>query len=132
MARSRLHTIAPDLDAALTKAPTVHRRAAAWAVARWAVECVGLSHPAVTEALSGSHLGGLGVVVAELDKRYFELAESGRATQVVFGHARAASAVEFAARGEVAEAVYEAAIATDDVPGVRAVVASVLGIAGPA
>jgi hypothetical protein len=46
--------------------------------------------------------------------------------EVAFSRARAASAVDFAARGEPAEAVYEAGIAADDWAGLQIVVEAVL------
>ena len=120
----------PDLAAAIAKAPASRRQQAAWATARWAVGRVGLAHPAIAAALAGGQLGEVPAVAAELDELYLAANESGAARSMVlaaFGQARAASAVEFAARSEPAEAVYEAAIATDDVPGIRAIIASVLG-----
>jgi hypothetical protein len=46
--------------------------------------------------------------------------------QVAFSLARAAGAVEFAARGEFVEAIYESGIAVDDWPELRRVIASIL------
>jgi hypothetical protein len=130
VAISRLHTLDADLAAVIATSPPSHRQNAAWAAARWAVSRVGLAHPAITAALADGQLGELSAVAAELDELYLAADESEAAPSTVlaaFGRARAASAVEFAARGETEEAVYEAAIATADLPGTRAVIASVLG-----
>jgi hypothetical protein len=130
MERTRLQTVAPDLDKAIAAAPAEVASSAAWAAARWAVEQVGLSHPAIAEALSGTCVGKVPALAARLDKEYFALDNDGRAPEAtvldVFSKARAASAVEFAARGEAAEAIYEAIIATDDIASVRSVVLSAL------
>jgi hypothetical protein len=48
------------------------------------------------------------------------------AVLAAFGRARAANALEFAIRGEGAEAVYEAAVCCDDVSGLRRAVAAAL------
>jgi hypothetical protein len=69
------------------------------------------------------------LLVAELDERYFELQrrfECGGCSltdvESAFSHARAASAIQFAAEGKAAEAVYESAIATDSLAELRPVV----------
>jgi hypothetical protein len=135
--RSRLHTIAPDLDATLAALPPEAARRAAWSAARWAVERVGLDHPAVAEALASLRLGAVAHLVEELDQRYHALSErhdeslvSEEAVMTAFRAARAAAAVEFAAKGEPIEAVYEAAQAGDEIPAIPAIrqlVASSLG-----
>ncbi len=133
MVRTRLNAVAPDLEAAIAAVPTDQQRNAAWAAARWALERVGLSHPAINEAVATGVVGSVGTLVVEYDDRYFELQELnelGECTvenvQMAFSLARAAGAVEFAARGEFVEAIYESGIAADDWPGLRLVVTSFL------
>jgi hypothetical protein len=97
------------------------------------LERVGLSHPAITEAMATGVTGDVSTLVVEYDDKYFELQalnELGKCTvenvQVAFSLARAAGAVEFAARGEFVEAIYESGIAVDDWPELRRVIASIL------
>jgi hypothetical protein len=138
--RTRLNTIAPDLDATLAAAPAQSTRQAAWSAARWAVERVGLDHPAVREALTTHRLGSVPRLVNELDERYFALSQkreeerdqrymarpeeheeisvSNEEVRAAFRLARAAAAVEFAASGEPIEAIYEAAHAADEIPAI--------------
>lgn len=130
MEASRLNSFARDVASALYAAPAVARQRAAEFAAAWAVARTGLTHP----ALSAGTADEAAALAAELDERYFTLAEerdAGRATtgQVVtaFERARAASAVEFARRGEPAEAVYEAAAASQDWSELRAELLSLLG-----
>ncbi len=113
-ARNRLDTFAPELAAALRVASPDRARRAAQAAAEWAVARTGLSHP----ALADGPVDPIAALAAELDERYFEASESangGLATTdevlAAFGRARAASAVEFLRRGELGEAIYEAAAA---------------------
>ena len=134
MAMTRLYSIAPDLDFSIAAAPIDRREVASWEAARWAVQRVGLSIPAINEAMNTGRLGNVPFVIAELDERYFELQElmeAGQGSQdeviVAFSMARAAQAVGFAASGEHVEAVYEAGIAADDWPGLRALISSCLG-----
>jgi hypothetical protein len=116
---SRLAHVDPGLLAALEAATEAGRRRAAAAVARWAADRTGLPAPPPDPA--------------GLDDDYFELqrlAEANRAPEgaalEAFAWARAASAAEFAAAGEAAEAVYEALAVADDPAAVRAVVAAAL------
>jgi hypothetical protein len=126
---SRLNSFARDVASALRKAsPDAQRRAAEFA-AGWAVARTGLTHP----ALAGGTADDLAALVAELDDRYFALTEARDAGQAsaeqvakAFELARAASAAEFARRGEPAEAVYEAAAAADDWSELRAGLLSLL------
>jgi len=127
---SRLNTFARDVAIALRAASVNDRQRAADFAAMWAVTRTGLSHPAV----AGGTADDAAALAAELDERYFTLSEerdTGRATSeqvaAAFGRARAASAVEFARRGEPAEAVYEAAAAADDWSELRAGLLSLLG-----
>lgn len=131
MTRTRLHTIAPDLNAALRSAAVERRRAVSWVVARWAIDRTGLSDRAIDAAFAGVATPDIAALVEDLDRQYFDLQDAsetdpdiGPAMLVAFSKARAASAVDFAARGEAVEAVYEAGQATDDWAGLRALVAS--------
>src|SRR5262245_16240328 len=122
--RTRLQTMAPELDAAMRAAPVERCVSAGWRAARWAVERTGLRETAVDAALAGR-------AVDELDRHYFELQQACEADPerapvwlAVFSKARAASAVNFASRGECMEAVYEAGHATNDWAGLRALLES--------
>lgn len=134
MTRTRLHTIAPSIDAILAKAEASRRGAAGWAAARWAVDRVGLADAALEEGFSTHDLGTIPSVVEEIDSRYFalqELVDAGHAqhrrdADAAFSCARAASAVEFAARGEAVEAVYEAGVAVDDWASLASVIEAAL------
>jgi hypothetical protein len=117
---SRLATLAPELEEALLKTTAERRATIGLAAAKWAIERTGLKDPVVLEALSGNQSASLTSVIATLDERYFRLkeeADEGRGVplewQRVFSAARAASAVDFAIRGNASEAIYEAAQATD-------------------
>jgi hypothetical protein len=133
MSDSRLSTVCPDLDEALNSAPLDRRLRAGWVAARWAIEQTGLSHPVVSAAKMGSTSEPISALVVELDERYFDLQEScdegecsKEAVLTAFGRARAANALEFAVRGDAAEAVYEATMCSDDVAALRRVLASAL------
>jgi len=130
---SRLSTLCPDLDAAICSAPHDRRLQAAWAAAQWAIHHTGLSHPAISAANIGGPTAAIAALVGELDDQYFELQElcdegecSKEKVLAAFGRARAANALEFAVRGEAAEAVYEAAVCCDDVSDLRRAVAEAL------
>ena len=131
MTRTRLHTIAPDLDAALGSAAVERRRSVSWIVARWAIDRTGLSNPTIDAAFAGVATRDITALVEDLDRQYFDLQDAsetdpdiGPAALIAFSKARAACAVDFAAPGEVVEAVYEAGQATGDWAGLRALVAS--------
>jgi hypothetical protein len=128
---SRLNSFARDVAAALRAAPADARRRAAEFAAGWAMARTGLTHP----ALAAGTADEAAVIAADLYERYFALSEArdaGRATTeqvaAAFEQARAASAVEFARRGEPAEAVYEAAAAADDWSELRAGLLSLLQV----
>ncbi len=129
--RSRLQSVAPELDTMLQAVGPRARLDVGLSVARFAVESVGLDEPVAAAALAirSGDAAELGALVARLDEQYFaleDLNELGQAypSQVLeaFSKARAAAAVEFAVRGEYAEAVYEAGMATDDWAAIRAIV----------
>ncbi len=129
MEASRLNTFARDVAAALQAATPDARQCAAEFAARWAIAHTELAHPAVAAGTADD----AAALAAELDERYFALSEerdAGRATTeqvaAAFEQARAASAVEFARRGEPAEAVYEAAAAAQDWSELRAGLLSLL------
>jgi hypothetical protein len=123
--------MAPELDEAIRAAPLERRVSAGWRAARWAVERTGLREPAVDAALAGGAVHDLTALVDELDRQYFDLQQA-RASDLepapvwlgVFSKARAASAVNFAVRGESAEAVYEAGHATNEWAGLRTLLES--------
>jgi hypothetical protein len=141
MAFARLKANAPTLVDAIESTSKAGRRKIAIAVAALAIERVGLSSEAITEAMAALTSGAVGdtpararvVEFAEsLDNKYFELQE-GRLTHdetapymKVFSQARAASALACAlyANSEKAalEATYEAIIALDDVSEIEALV----------
>jgi hypothetical protein len=127
---SRLNSFDPDVAAALRGASAGDRQRAADFAAAWAVARTGLTHPAVTAGTADD----AAALAAELDERYFASSEerdAGRAdagqVAAAFERARAASAVEFARRGEPAEAVYEAAAAAEDWSELQAGLLSILG-----
>jgi len=127
---SRLNMFARDVASALRAAPADARQRAADLAAAWAVARTGLAHPAVAAGTADD----VAALAAELDERYFALSEerdAGRASTeqvaAAFERARAASAVEFARSGEVAEAVYEAAAAAEDWSELRSRLLSLLG-----
>lgn len=97
--------------------------------ALWSVARTGLAHA----SLVAGTLDDVAALAVELEERYFVLYEerdAGRSSteQVVaaFELARAASAVEFARRGDAAEAVYEATCAAEDWSELRAGLLSIL------
>jgi hypothetical protein len=127
--RSRLNTVAPDLEAAVLAMTPDRRRSTALSAVRWALDLVQLSHPVIEKALASGQAEGLGSFVQELDEQYFLLQEtrdSGRASERevlrAFALARTVSALEFATRDEPLEAIYEAGIATDNWPALRNVI----------
>jgi hypothetical protein len=135
MPQSRLSTVAPEIEAALAKMGAEESRAVGWIAARWAIQKVQLSHPVIDEIVSSGGRGGaLASVVEELDAAYFGLQESRDAggasedeVRRAFSLARAASALDFAARGEPLEALYEAGTATGDWAQLGALVTSKRG-----
>src|SRR5262245_32893640 len=112
--RSRLSTAFPDLDAVIqANSPDIGLKAA-WVAARWAVKKAKLAHPAIAAAHEDGPVREVSRLVKQLDKQYFdqqEAWENGQGTKAewlaTFRQARAASAIEFAIRGEAAEAIYE-------------------------
>jgi hypothetical protein len=125
----------PELYRQICAATDEQRRRAAAAVARWAVNRVGLKHPALDRALShlrsGSPAGpavasAVEKLVEDLDLEYENTGEQERAGASphvsAFELARAASSVSFALSGDAAQAAYEAMFATDDRLKARAVV----------
>jgi hypothetical protein len=94
---------------------------------------VGPEHPAIAEGLASGKLGDLPALAAQLDDYYLvlhardeELKEATPEGLEAFSRARAASAVELAARGEPYEAIYEAGMAANDWPGLQDVVEAAL------
>jgi hypothetical protein len=136
MGRLSLSPDCADLDAPLAAAPDAVRVQAGWAVAQWAIQHNGLSHPALAQARLGGPSEPIAALVEELDNRYFELQElldeegerSKADVLAAFRRARAANSLEFAVRGEADEAVYEAAASTEDVGTLRQVVMGALGL----
>jgi hypothetical protein len=107
----RLSTVCPDLDDALSSASADHCIQAGWAAAQWAIHQTGLSHPAISAAQIGGPTDAIAELVNALGDQYFELQElcdagecSKEEVLAAFGRARAANALEFAVRGEAAEA----------------------------
>jgi hypothetical protein len=132
---SRLNNFAANLATALRSAtPEVQRRVAEY-VADWVIARSGLDHPAIA-AGSADEVASLAF---ELDDRYFAVSAKRDAAQAstndvlaAFGKARVASAVAYSRRGELGEAIYEAAMAVEDWSELRAAVLSLLRPAGPA
>lgn len=129
MERSRLNLIAPDLDDLLRDVLPAFQVYAGWEAARWAVGRVGLEHPVIAAALQAGYSAAVPILAEDLDNRYLALlgqSDCGRCSaeevRTAFSHARAASAIVYAAEGQAAEAVYEAAIATDAIAELRPVV----------
>jgi hypothetical protein len=127
--RTRLNTVAPDLEETVLAMTPARRRAMALSAVRWALDLVQLSHPVVEKALVTGQADALDAFVRELDERYFLLQESkdsGRVSEEeilrAFALARTVSALEFAIRDEPLEALYEVGIATDNWPALRNVV----------
>jgi len=129
----RLETLSVELFEKLRRAPPEKQREATLAACEFAVSYAKVDNPIVKEALASLRASGglspkqkaeLEALAAELDDQYLDLheaAEEGRATTndylPVFEKSLAVSAVAFAATEDPfeasAEAVYEAAIATD-------------------
>jgi hypothetical protein len=132
MSFSRLSLIWPDIDSALGSATTERRGKAAMVAAKWAIQQSGLSHPLLTDG-DVEPSTDLTDIVAELDDRYFELQEmfeDGRCPQsevlAAFSRACAADSLDSAIRGETADAIYEAAMSSDDNTELRTIVLSAL------
>jgi hypothetical protein len=128
---SRLNSFSRDVASALREAPADARQRAADYAAAWAVARTGLDHPVAATGTADD----AAALTAELDERYFALSEerdAGRASTdqvaAAFEQARAASAVEFARRGDAAEALYEAAAAAEDWSELRAGLLSLLRV----
>jgi hypothetical protein len=124
--RSRLATVAADLDESLQNSASGPVAKSGIAAASYAMRKASLS----LVDTDSEHLLKL---VEQLDEAYFSAQSAfdvGRGTKEsvlsAFARARAASAFAFALRGEAAEAVYEAIASTDDVPAVRRLVQEVL------
>jgi hypothetical protein len=129
---TRLSSIAPDLDAELAAADGALAKRAALAAAQHAADECMLSQVAPGLILVPAQLGAIDALVAKLDDECFSLQESeGSAVRsnlyiLPFSRARAASAVAFALRGDAREAVYEAIISNNDIPGISRTVGNVL------
>ena len=116
--KSRLSTVAPDLDDTINISSDLRRNSISLALAEWALSQVHFKGE-VPQSVSDA-----GVILDALEENYYELQkmeESGRATQQevlsIFVKARAINALLLHFKGETAEAAYEAIIATDDVVG---------------
>ena len=148
MTKTRLDLIDPDLCARLEIVDKAALRRAAMAACNFALNCSDLAHPFLDQALqelssNSSPLSNLGKVleqlVESLDEEYFDLrdaAENGKAEGVdwvvAFRKARAANSVYFAIGEDeylaVAEAIYEANAATEDLDNLRQVVIEALEV----
>ena len=127
--KSRLSTVAPDLEDVVSVASSATRYEIAFAVSQLALRlCEVVLPPHVALANKEE------AYAAELDAEYFNLSEEGSAaSHHVFCAARAVSSAGFARSGRCEDAIYEAIIATDDTESVRQqVVASLLAKSGRA
>jgi hypothetical protein len=116
--RSRLSTVAADIDQALARVSETVALQSAEEAAHFALEVVGVRD---TSSKSSTELEAM---ASAYDSEYFatqQSSESGRTVDQLtpFAKARALSALAFAKRGQPAEAIYEAIIATDDAPKLR-------------
>lgn len=129
---TRLATISRALADAFQRAPAALRRDAVREACGAAVRSAGLATLEVEAALGALRSGApaadaalaaaLRVVATRFDEAYLELAESGleedrRAALALFTKARAASALAYSVGGDgeqLHEALYEAAMTTDD------------------
>ncbi|HTQ38812.1 MAG TPA: hypothetical protein VMJ32_07275 [Pirellulales bacterium] len=133
MTISRLSTVSKELDGTINKVASSKRMSISLAIAAWAVDQTGLSHPVLPNDISSAQPNLVQSLVEELDEAYFTLqesAEAGTASEeevtAAFSLARAANAVEFALQGDLSETAYEAVIATDDLPGLQHLVERLL------
>jgi hypothetical protein len=137
---TRLDTISTQLVTALRQASEERQRSACLAACEFAVQRVGINSPVVADALqtlrakeplATNQKAALDALAGKLDDEYFELqeaAEDGKATDDdymrPFGQSRAVTALSSAANRDAfeaaAEAIYEAATATDDRDGLIA------------
>lgn len=131
---SRLATIAPDLDRALTRASSAGQRAVSIAAAEFAVRRTRLTGPEIDAALAAARDDRFGdtreraaiqTLAERLDERQWEIKErvdSGQASAeeqlAAFSAARAATALYYALDADTPraalESTYEANAATDD------------------
>jgi hypothetical protein len=144
---TRLGTVASDLVTLVERASNEQRRSAAVAAAEFAVVRSGLDDRRVDDALAAVRDGNTGdtpersaveALAASLDAVQWDLQdraaddESAEAERwIVFGRARAASAVYYASdpspRDAALEALYEACAVVDDIGELRVVVEPILG-----
>lgn len=131
---SRLATVAPKLEAMLSRATPAHARDAALSAARLATQACNLSAVVPSFNATVDDPAFFEGLVEQFDDEYFaahERFEAGAAPEsaylVPFCRARAASSLAFALRDEPSEAVYEAIISTDNLSGVTRIVESILG-----
>jgi hypothetical protein len=127
--KSRLSTVAPDLEDLLCTASAATRDEIALAVSQLALRLCDVVLPPDVALANGEE-----AYAAELDVKYFNLSEEGNAaSHYAFSAARAVSSAAFARSGRCEDAIYEAIIATDDTESVRQqVVASLLAKSGRA
>jgi len=144
MTWSRLDTVSSCLSEEIRSASPAEQRHIALAVARHALLAVAFRHPLVDEVLAGTQaaaegsvavLPSLDALVETLDEAYFTVSEqpppqraSQRAVLEAFSRARAVSALAFAIGPSPLEAAlesaYEAHAATEDLPGITAIIRS--------
>ena len=144
MTWSRLDTVSSGLSEEIRSASPTEQRRIALAVARHALLAIAFRHPLVDEVLAGIQVsaeGSIGVLppldalVEALDDAYFTLAEQETPQQPspglvlqAFSRARAVSALAFAIGPSSLEAAlesaYEAHAATEDLPGITAIIRS--------
>jgi hypothetical protein len=139
VSENRLELVSKPLVALLAAASPNQCRRVARAVAEFAVIRSGLQDRLIREALVQLRTGlpdetmktEIAALVESLDERYFDLQEAGRDPLAAFGRARAANAVLFAVDPDpfvaAAEAVYEASVATDDLPQLEQLVRTAVG-----
>ena len=140
MTTTRLHTVAPDIDQLLRSVATARAYAAGIAAARFALTTVGVREAATDAALVALERGTslpslqpqLKQLVERYDQEYFQAQEKSdnQTALASFSRARAISALAFALEANAIEACYESHAATDDLPGLRAVVREALGAKG--
>ena len=130
---TRLDSVSSQIVEQLRRSPQAKQRAAALAAARFALAKTAVDHADIMDALSMLETAGalsrqqmsrLGDLAFTLDDKYFRLkaaADEGSASSDdylgAFGQARAVAAIRYCADDDpfvaAAEAIYEAALATD-------------------
>lgn len=116
---SRLASLAPDIKKALASLPRPRKTAITIKISLWAVEKLGAKNEEVNSIIKSNDAALAESLAMHYDELYFKTEGTNPTDSLqYFCLARAVSSLAFAFSGSNEEAVYEAIIATNDLPSI--------------